>query len=668
MAHYQPAPARIERHRHVLRPPCAATVAVPRQPSTMGIVWSNQGASFVIGLSATFSQHLLYNFLHHRSEDREFTKNSLVLVGRALAYIAKVAFAQCIIMCYRQRIWRTFRERALSIRSVDQLFSGVEDASLLFNWEAVSNAPLLTGMLVVVWMLPLATVIASPSALTFAWRPNDGEAFVNVPSLNFSMEAYKDWRHPVKMDNETIKRSIMYYNTTDVSATQPGWYFDYYDTPSSDTVKLLWKNIFSSPAEVLNNTFNQEIARQKSCGGDFNCTYSISFLAPGYKCKDVTDRPDGLFNISVLVPEGEHVYFADVDTGDYARPQFENVLPGVGGIPDGDIPDHAGALRFEPELWIGYAFNTSKSLPSNSSYRAKNWTYEYEQHIMRCILYETNYTINFNFSGHTCEIKPSSRFIVPSHGFNFSQPNEGILPSQKWLSPRNDTPFYKKAVAYHAISEVFRDVLRGRITSHPLRPGSNFVRVSTEVTKTSLVQKNSEPQEDVQKRLQDLYQDIVISLLTVPYMLVNIEEKVLVQRSRYRVAFMYDSVRFWICYAPVILFTLGILLIGAWTIWEDGTTFSTGFSRVLATTRNPTLDEMSRGACLGNDPFPKDLMKTKVQFGALREDSGLQDGRNGVGHCAFGVEGEVGPMRRDALYAGLRRPIDVKRASKAKVE
>jgi hypothetical protein len=627
-------------------------------------------ASFLAGLGATLSQHFLYSFLHHKPGDRENIKTSLVLCGRALAYLAKVAFAQCIVLCYRQRIWRTFRNHALSIHSIDQLFSGIEDASLLINWEAISNAPLVAGMAVVVWLLPLATVIASPSALSFQWHPETGEAFVSVPTLNFSIESYHDWRIP-QMRNGGNQKSIIWYNTTGLAKTPAN--FDYYDQPSSETQNLLWKNIYSSPGDILNSTFNQETTRQRSCGGNFNCTYSISFLGPGYKCEDVTNIPGGLFETSVLVPEGDHIYYADVDTGDYKRPQFENLKAGPGGLPEGEMPDHVGDLRFEPELWLGYSFNSSERIPHDSPL-AMNWTHRYEQHVIRCIHYETRYTVNFNFTGHVCETQFSSEFIAPLHGFNFSQRNEGILPMDKWLSPRDDKILYKRNAAYHAIGEVFRGILRGSITHNAQWPGPGYALIYSDITKTSLVQKNSEIQPDILKRLEKMYQDIVMTFLTVPNMLVNSEEEVLVHWSRNRVAFVYDPVRLWICYGPVILLTLIILLIGAWTIWQDGTTFSSGFSRVLATTRNPTLDEMSRGACLGNDPFPAELMKRKLQFGALREDAGssdISDGfalHEGIEHCAFGSPEEVAPIRREVLYAGLGVQIEVKMKRKIKRE
>ncbi|KAH7397453.1 hypothetical protein BKA66DRAFT_454381 [Pyrenochaeta sp. MPI-SDFR-AT-0127] len=615
-------------------------------------------ASFIAGLIAAVSQHCLYQYLHLRPEDRESTKTGLVLCGRAIAYLAKVAFAQCIILCYRQRIWRTFRTHALSIRSIDQLFSGTEDVSLLVNWEAISNAPLVTVMALIVWLLPLATVIASPSALTTAWRPEVDDAFVPVPTLNFSTESYNNWRNTVQLNDGATKKSLMYYNTTDPSGALPGW-FDYYDQPSVEARRHVWKNIFSSPLEILNGAFDQEIARRKSCGGAYNCTYSISFIVPGYKCEDVTDTPGGLFNKSVLVPEGENIYYADVQTGDYQRQQFDKFVDGSVGVPIGDIPAHAGDFRFEPEVWIGYAFNTSERLPSNSPF-AKNWTHTYEQHIARCILHEARYALEFNFTGPACQINISSETLKPVLGFDFAQTNDGILPTEQWLSPRDDVAKYKKTAAYHAVAEVFREILQGEIRLTSPIPGPTYAMVDSEITKTSLVQRNSEPYPDFMKRLEEQFRNIALTLITHDFLLVTSEESVPVHRTQYRVVFIYDPVRLWLCYGPVIFLTLVVLLIGAWTIWKDGTTFSTGFSRILSTTRNPTLDKISEGACLGNDPFPKDLMRKKLQFGSVQEDVKLQDMRNGgggyesVGHCAFGDPTEVVPIRKGILYRGLK--------------
>jgi hypothetical protein len=166
---------------------------------------------------------------------------------------------------------------------------------------------------------------------------------------------------------------------------------------------------------------------------------------------------------------------------------------------------------------------------------------------------------------------------------------------------------------------------------------------------------------------------MILSLFAVPHLLVVSEEHVSVTRTRYQSTFIYNPGKMWACYAPMIFFIFLSLLVGALTIHGDGTTFSVGFSRIMVTTRNTTLDEISRGACLGNDPFPAELMHTRLKFGVLNEGGheheyqGLE-AYQGAGHCAFGVPAELTPIRVGVPYAGLQRRIDrpVDRAEKEK--
>lgn len=149
---------------------------------------------------------------------------------------------------------------------------------------------------------------------------------------------------------------------------------------------------------------------------------------------------------------------------------------------------------------------------------------------------------------------------------------------------------------------------------------------------------------------------MVLSLFSAPQMLVVDRELVVVNRTRFQSTFIYNPEKLWACYGPVIFVTFVILIIGAWQIIQDGATFSVGFSRIMVTTRNTTLDDISRGACLGNDPFPMELMHTRLQFGVLNEHADEYVGMEalpGIGHCAFGVPSELSPIRRGQPYAGL---------------
>jgi hypothetical protein len=528
-------------------------------------------------------------------------------------------------------------------------------------------------------LIPLATIIFSPGALTFGTYLDSELVNLKVPTMNFSAESGKDWRHRIKTEGGGDKKSTMFYNTTDISATTPGW-FDYYDQPSAELRRIALLLAYSN----MDHPNIKRGARQDACGGSYNCTYEQSFTGPSYQCEEVassmndSEKLSNLgapFNVSILAPQGRFVYYAEVDNGAYSRPQAD-FKKGPGGIPAGAIPANLGVFKAEPVLWIGYAFNSTELL-ANDDPLALNWTHRYDPHIIRCTHMETIYTVKWNFTEpfFTSTIKLEHQ--APIVDTKFPRGVDGKVdytldpePAGNYISPRDDVGLYKKISAYHAVGDMFRDFLRGHVDIEAPKPGPYYAQVYSDVTKTRLVQKNREPKNDLTAKIESFYSDMVLSLLSESEMLVVAEENLTVNRSRLQSSFVYEPERLWQCYAPVVFITILILLFGALTIWQDGTTFSTGFSRILVTTRNTTLDDISRGACLGNDPFPMELMRTRLQFGVLAEseedyprDDGYQGsgGSQGIGHCTFGVASEVAPIVRGAPYAGLKQRKSEKR-------
>ena len=627
--------------------------------------------SFLTGMSLALGQHLLYRSLHHTTENSEPKRVRVVLYGRALAYLSNSAFVGCLILCYRQRIWTTFRERALSVWAIDQIFLATEDPSLFLNWEVISKATLVTAMAVVIWLTPIATIIFSPGALTFGDYFDVAISKSPVPTLNFTHESYQDWRLPVFMPDGSSKRSVMYYNTTDIAGKAPGW-FDYYDQPSSDLTRIALMTAYSMKDQSL----NRENARLNACGGNYNCTYTTDFLGPGYKCdalaKGVGDN-DKLaeagapFDTSYLVPEGKNVYFSEVDLGEFERPQVGNLS--AGGVPIGHVADDFGVFKAEPVLWIGFSINSTERLPTDSPF-IKSWDYRYDPYVFRCEHYETKYTVKFNYSGPFYNTDISYEFLTPIINTTLTKVGTDdhyyydAAPTSNFINPRTDVPLYKKTAAYHAMGQALRTFLRGRLEMDPPKPGPSYARVYSEIINTRLVANSSgTPLPDLLELIPTFYAKMLLSLFSAPQMLIISQEYVEVNSTRYRSTFIYNPEKLWACYAPVVFFVFIFLLVGAWTIWQDGTTFSVGFSRVMVTTRNTTIDEISRGACLGNDPFPSELMHTKLKFGVLNENESEveymgMDGHAPIGHCAFGVPSELTTIRFGVPYAGLDRRRD----------
>lgn len=641
-----------------------------RTPSTMVF-------AFLAGIVLALAQHFWYRFLHHTPVEDEDEKFRWVLYGRAFAYLSKVAFGGCVVLVFRQRIWRTFREQALSVLSIDQLFGATDDPSLFVNWETISNAPIAVAIATIFWLIPLATIIFSPGALTFGDFLDTQIVTRGVPHLNFTVEMTKDWRHPVPYPgDESIlpggsKRSLIYYNTTDKSKspTKDGW-FDYYDQPSAELKRVAMLYGFN----LMNHSTHRLNARQYVCGtgGPYNCTFTQSFVAPAYKCDLIADgvgdnsRLADLgapFNTTSLVPEGRNVYLAEVGLGDYKHPQMDSFQKGPGGVPEGDVPADLGVFKAEPVLWIGYSINSTELLSSDSPF-SKNWTHRYDPQIIRCVMHEAKHTVKWKFTGAYMMESTEREFLSPVIDTNFTRYDNGTtnysadpVPAENFVRPLPDVGLYKKVAVYHATGDVLRDFLVGHVELEPPIPGPSYAVVASDVTKTRLVNRtDSQPKESFGGVLEEFFSDLILSLYSAPEMLVVEDEELLVNRTQWISSFVYMPKRLWMCYAPVIFVTLIILLFGVLTIWEDGTTFSTGFSRILVTTRNTTLDDISRGACLGNDPFPAELMHTRLRFGVLSEGSENEYmGTEGFQHCAFGVASEVAPIRRGVPYAGLRR-------------
>ena len=623
--------------------------------------------AFLAGIALALAQHFWYRFLHHRAVEDENTKVRWVLYGRALAYLSKVAFGGCVVLVFRQRIWRTFRERALTVLSIDQLFGATDDPSLFVNWDTVSNAPIAVAIAMVFWLIPLATIIFSPGALTFGDYPEKTTVTGMVPTLNFTTESFKDWRSPIPYEGGGNKISVMYYNSTDKLAETVGW-IDYYDQPSAELKRIA---LLFGYNNIMNHSTNKLGARQANCGGSYDCLYEQTFIAPGYKCDEVARgvgdnsklvELGAPFNTSVLVPEGRKIYHAQVDLGDYKHPQAGTFKRGPGGIPDGKIPDDLGVFKHEPVLWLGISVNSTKRVADDYPFK-QNWTHRYDPSILRCVLHEAQYTVSWNYSGPYFHDMTTVQYLAPVIDTDFPRYEDGTpnydadpSPVQNYISPRNDVALYKKTAAYHAMGDVFRDFLRGSIEMEAPLPGPSYGVVDSPITRTRLVTANSEPKDDFINVLEGFYSDMVLSLFSAPEMLAVGKTEATVYRTRSQSSFVFMPTRLWMCYAPVIFVTLVILLFGIATIYEDGTTFSTGFSRILVTTRNTTLDDISRGACLGNDPFPMELMHTRLKFGVLSDGSESEYvGFEGFQHCAFGVASEVAPIRKGAQYAGLTR-------------
>ncbi|KAJ4986261.1 hypothetical protein SVAN01_08196 [Stagonosporopsis vannaccii] len=597
---------------------------------------------FVAGVMGALGHHFFYTHLNGRPATQQLM---MVRYGTALAFFTKSMLVSCVIVCYRQRIWHTLRCKAMTINGIDGLFSATEDPTVFFlNWEMVRNGKLATLMAICSWLIPIASVL-SPASLTSQPRPTNTTTICPaVATLNLTREAVFNFRE--EQHSNSRGNSLIYYNTTDPAGLQDG-YFDYYDQPSKIARRLAFSSAYLKQAQP------RQRAAAQFCGTGYNCTYPINFVAPGYKCEDVSDAmpSEAPFAIERIAPQGDFIYQAEVDQGEYKRPQ----APTTEGIPDPGYPASLGVFENEPVLWIGYAENSSSKYPENSTY-AQKWGWVHQPKIFKCTMYHTNYTFEMRYRPTQNATLKQRDFLFPviNTTLQASATNDSTFtasPASAFISPRDNTSAYKLAAAYHSMGAMLRSFLRGDIE----KTSDTFIITRSDISETRLMDgRTSYPQPNLMDAVQSLFEDMLLTLLSEPTLVAAETQAVECVKSRIMIVYVYIPSSLWIGYAIAVAITLASIFVGSWAIYQNGVASDTLFSRILVTTRNSTLDHLSVGACLGGDPFPKELRETKLRFGVLIEDEPREGPLGRVEHCCFGTRGETSNIIKGNNYAGLR--------------
>jgi hypothetical protein len=441
--------------------------------------------------------------------------------------------------------------------------------------------------------------------------------------------------------NTSSYKSLNFYNTTEPSKeektkdpaaygaelaklaelaelTRTEGHFDYYDQPSKNARRLAFSSVYMQKPQ------SRENASSAFCGYGWNCTYMIDFVGPGYKCDDVdeTNTSDAPPTLAKLAPNGSFVYIADVDKRDY---EYQDPKK---------LGSSLGVFENEPVLWIGYAVKTFEPYSDDQepTHKARRGNIN-ESRIFKCVMQYTNYTFNMSFSPRQSAMRKERVFLGPVIG-------------QDPIKPLDNVEKYKLTAAYHSMGVLLRRFLRGNIDQQ------QYLITRSDLSETRLVNSStSYPLVDLKTEIQDFFEDILITLLSEPKLVVAQTQVVSCSRSRTTMVYVYYKHSLWIGYAIVIVITFAFMLVGAWSLYTNGVASDVLFSRIMATTRNPTLDHLSIGACLGGDPFPKELTKTKLRFGVLLEDDPREGPLGKVEHCCFGTMGETKEIAKGGTYA-----------------
>ncbi|KAI1333632.1 hypothetical protein F5Y15DRAFT_338359 [Xylariaceae sp. FL0016] len=688
---------RADSRTHLLdTPPTSTTWRTPRTPPpytaalrthrwwTWRPVWTMY-LFFLLGIACAVGHHVFYSTLNGRPAHDQL---SMLRYGAVLAFATKAALVASVLVAFKQRLWNTVRSKLLSLHALDSLFAATEDLSAMFNAEVYKRAKVAMLLAVFVWLTPLMIILTSNTLTVEPALRVDDTTCLGIRTLNFSKEEVEEWRYPTRIDS-LVGTSVSLWNSTSTDIASPDW-FDYYTGASDQFVQV------ATHAAFMQQPIPQTNANIEICGSGWNCTYVVNFAAPALKCMEVAEgagskvqslgdqRPPDGFSTDLLLPRGSHSYYAYTGGGDYSPTQMnESDIGGMPTVPP-PFPKHLGALRTEPVIWVGYAVivRPDEKPPDNSS--MPGWYDAFMPHVLACENHEAEYTVLFNLTGGQQIAKVTGRRFTKTvinttwdqdvMANDGTQDNTTAHPEANYIYPR-DLHAYRRAAAFHGIGSTLRYFLNG--TTDSTNVGNPIV--NTKAIQTKLL----DPRHDnfvfpnLADRMQELYEDIILSLFSNHQFLVNVwasspdvisgtlrgnsSTAYPCRRSRLENRYAYHVRDLWIVYGLAIMLSLGAIISGTLAVLQnEGVLRNTRFSSIVAATRGPALEKLGWGEAGDGRDVPRDVKNLRVGYGIVHRPSGLgvqqEDTRYperslwevGDVRYGFGIEGNVRQVRSEA--------------------
>lgn len=473
----------------------------------------------VLGVSGALGHHFLYDHLH----GREATDQQWWLrLGQFISFVAKANFVITVMMAHQQVAWRVVGQKGCSVEAIDSLFGSAHNFMEIFNREAWIKSRLVMFLAMYMWASPFVVIFTSATLDVVPGTIHDSNATCpSVRTLNFSHESKDSWRTPWITENNTLKGlSLSQYNETYLGGNRdkdknPDYLdiFEYWDQPSN------YFGAIASGVISRNRATQKENVSVEICGEGWDCSTTVHFVAPGYYCKEHQEAdPLDPLHLDSIVPTGNFSYLAITQQGEYARPQIET-HNGSAIAQQPPFPPDLGAFRTEPMIWIGYAAVEDTTQKHELNRSEKAWNSNYTAVMFSCEHRETNYTVDFNYTGGIQTFNVTKRDYkqkIVNTKFAGNLSDDGTLdrtyatPDGNYVTPRSDYGRYRQVAAYHSLGEKLRDLLAGHITWPD-------AIVDGLITTSKLIDRHeSLPVPNLQHEVRRLYEDLIISLLSDP--------------------------------------------------------------------------------------------------------------------------------------------------------
>jgi hypothetical protein len=142
----------------------------------------------MIGLGSGVCHHLFYAHLDGGSAEDAINQQLATRIGTALAFLVKTTLVAAIGVSRKQLIWYALRRRPITLAGIDGLFGVSSDSTQFANLDMIWNAPLSSLMAIVMWTIPLSSIVAPGSLSIIPGTVHVYNTTCKVPTIRYPFD------------------------------------------------------------------------------------------------------------------------------------------------------------------------------------------------------------------------------------------------------------------------------------------------------------------------------------------------------------------------------------------------------------------------------------------------------------------------------------------------
>ncbi|KAI9925126.1 hypothetical protein ASPWEDRAFT_176395 [Aspergillus wentii DTO 134E9] len=662
------------------------------------------------GQTVSDSQSAVTRKLPLRVSDQQFN----VSVGTFFAFLVKALLSVAVSDVFNQFAWRKLmRGPPTRIAVIDNLFDTLQNGFVLINFGLWRKHPSSMALATVFWLLPISSMI-TPATLNVKMAPSYNSTTARVPQIDFSSSNFVTMTPfllaglDLKIQDDQYVAATPEVQRLVTSTAMEGAILPI-QPPSPNSA---WKLQFHGPAlrcDPVNQTLSTAIVHdverniKNSTSGDPGLVTGMAYGFISWVPHD--NSTNGSTPFYQLPSTGDPIS-SSTPRNDYLGPlqEFRSFQVGDAEFGAGWSPLSVFLATF-PHM-----------LEEDSGDLGDMWRTARDPTITQCSLFNTSYTVEFNYTNgeQTVNISDYQYLNSVSH-IHDVQSNQEHLPDLQSATGAAAS-IYQTALemfAYQAVMEQFCRLMVGWISEAPsienytvkgdpkhqwngysldikntsimstaLSNAAELGTIKTAMSKVgaadgfqnmwnehSVTHANQKVTGSLATAVEEMFRNITISLMNSDllqpnYTMPSAPPNVNVTLESHRNIYTYSVSILWTSYGIAIAVTLVSVVFGVIAHFSNNGSYTTSLSTFLRTTQAATISTQFRPEdCSGKYPRPGYIGNATIAFGEMPpEQIAMVDGAKGTASSPLIEEmprrsGEVSPVSSRPSSRMGSRPV-----------